>query len=495
MTAATTTGETPAPALAGARLMLTVLLSAMFMAQFDFFVVNVAAPSLERDLGAGQGVLELIVGGYAFAYAGALITGGRLGDLLGHRRLFVWGTVGFALTSLACGLAGDGGQLVAARLAQGLSAALMIPQVLALITATFPPAVRPRALAWYGVAIGLGSIAGQVLGGLLIRADVAGLGWRVIFLINVPIAAVVAPLALRVLPEPPPRARAPLDPLGAVGISAALALVLVPLTLGRTEGWPAWTWISMAAALPVALATLRWERLLGRRGGAPVLELSLLGSPSFVAGLAAGSAFMFVFASFMFTLTLLLQGGLRLDAFEAGLAFSPMGVLFAVSALYGRGLIARHGLRVVVLGSLLVVAGLGVLVARLETAGGDVGVAWIVPALGVVGFGNGFVLPSLIGAALVAVRPQHAGAASGIFTTVQQFSSAAGVAVVGTIFFAVLDRDRPTIGIGGYFPAMEWAAGIDAVLAVVVTALVVVNGRIGARERAAREAAGASAVC
>lgn len=168
----------------GGGLMLVVLLSATFMGQFDFFVVNVAAPSLQRDLHAGAGALELIVGGYAFAYASAMITAGRLGDLFGHRRLFVVGTSGFALTSLLCALAQNTEQLVAARLAQGLTGALMIPQVLALITATSPPKSRASAFGWYSAAAGLGSIAGQVLGGLLIQADVAGLAWRTIFLVT-----------------------------------------------------------------------------------------------------------------------------------------------------------------------------------------------------------------------------------------------------------------------------------------------------------------------
>src|SRR4051794_28850602 len=208
--------------------MLTVLMSAMFMAQFDFFVVNVAAPDLQQDLHAGEDALQLVIGGYALAYGGAMITGGRLGDLFGHRRLFVHGTLGFAITSLLCAVAASPGELVAARVAQGFTGALMIPQILALVTATFPPDQRARSLSWYSAAAGVGSIAGQVLGGLLVQADIAGLGWRVVFLVNVPLGAVVSPLAARMLPEHRDRRPASLDLLGAGGVALALSLVLVP---------------------------------------------------------------------------------------------------------------------------------------------------------------------------------------------------------------------------------------------------------------------------
>ncbi|HUZ25517.1 MAG TPA: MFS transporter [Streptosporangiaceae bacterium] len=201
-----------------------------------FFVVNVAAPSLRADLHASDGALQLIVGGYAFAYAAGLVTGGRLCDLFGYRRLFVAGMTGFALSSLACSLARSPDQLVAARLAQGVTAAAMLPQVLALITATVPAPSRPRAIGWYGVPSGLGAIAGQVLGGALITADLAGLGWRAIFLVNVPVGAVAAILAWRMLPTPPRRQRPGLDPLGAIGAATTVGAVLVPLTVGRSEG-------------------------------------------------------------------------------------------------------------------------------------------------------------------------------------------------------------------------------------------------------------------
>jgi EmrB/QacA subfamily drug resistance transporter len=445
--------------------MLPVILSATFMALFDFFVVNVAAPSLEHDLHAGQAALELIVGGYAFTYASGMVTGGRLGDLFGYRRLFLVGMAAFTLASLFCGLAQSPSQLIAARLLQGLTGAVMVPQVLALITATFPAEERPRAMSWFGVTAGIGSIAGQVLGGLLLDADLFGLGWRVIFLINVPVGVVALVFAQRLLPHHRSQRRPRLDPLGAVGISGALALVLVPLILGREEGWPVWTWVSMAASAPVLLATLRWELRLARRGGEPLLDLTLFRNRAFAAGLPVNVAFMAFFGSFMFVLTLLLQGGLGLSPLQAGLTFMPLGVLFSVTSVLGRSLVARYGLRVMTAGASLSGLGLVILIVELQGLGGGITPAWLLIPTSLVGLGNGLVLPALIGAVLAGIQPSHGGAAAGVLTTTQQFASAAGVAVLGAVFFG---------GLGAHPSRDDFAAATEAVtflaLALVLTA-------------------------
>jgi MFS family permease len=445
---------------------LTVLLTATFVVQFDFFVVNVAAPSVEHDLGAGSAALELIVGGYAFAYAGGMITGGRLGDMYGHRRMFVIGALAFAAASLLCGIAANPGELVAARLVQGLSGAAMAPQVLAVITADFPNEMKPKAMAGYGVAAGLGSIAGQILGGALVQADVAGLGWRLIFLVNVPICLLVALVAPKVLPTPTKRSNVRLDPVGVLGLCAALALLLVPLTLGHSEGWPAWTWACMACAVPLFAVTLYWEQLLGRRGGSPVLVLTLFRSHSFRSGMVASAAFMLYFGSFMFTLTLLLQSGLGLNPFEAGLVFSPMGILFTATSMVGRKLIARFGMKALIWSCVVAVLGLLLLAVRLFVAQGDVGVAWIVVMLCLIGGGNGVVLPALYGATLMQVKPKDAGTASGILTTTQQFASSSGVAIIGAVFFAVAG---PRPGGDDFGTAMAWSTSISVVLVLAVT--------------------------
>lgn len=443
---------------------LPVILCGTLMASFDFMVVNVAAPSLRQDLHAGPAALELVIGGYGFTYAAGLVTGGRLGDLFGRRRVFLAGMAGFALASLCCGLAGSAGQLVAARLAQGITAAVLVPQVLALITASFPAPERPRALSWFGVVLGVGGIAGQVGGGLLLHADLFGLGWRPIFLVNVPVGAVAVTLAARWLPRDPapttattatrpaghgtgaaPAATAAvgggwrrLDVVGALGVAVGLGLALVPLVLGRAQGWPAWSWVSLAAAGPVLAAVFGWEWRLGRRGGSPVVELGLFRARSFRLGMGIAVALLASVGGLMFVLTLLLQNGLGLGPLAAGLAFTPLGVTAMVGSLCGRRLAGRYGTVVLTAGGLLNAAGVLGLAVALAVAGTRLGALWTVAPFTLIGLGQGLVLPSLIGVVLSDVPAARAGAASGMLTTGQQFAGATGVAVLGAVYFAAL---------------------------------------------------------
>ncbi len=440
---------------------LPVLLSAMFMAMFDYFVVNVAAPSLQHDLGATESGIELVVGGYGFAYASGLITGGRLGDLFGHRRLFLIGMLAFTAASLLCGLAGSPALLVTARILQGATAAAMVPQVLALINVMFPPHERARAMAAFGGVIGVGAVAGQVLGGVLLDANLFGWGWRTIFYINVPIGLAAAMLAARWLPGHERRAETRLDPVGAVGISAALALILVPISLGRPEHWPLWTWISLGAAIPVAASVLWYEARLGRNGGAPVLNVELLKERVFAAGMVIAGLYLTFFAGFMLCLTLLLQNGLGLSPLRAGLAFTPLGLAFATSSWLAR----RFGRRVVTIGAAVSLAGLLLTVGTLAIRGDHTSAAWLMPGMIVVGFGNGLALPSIIGAVLLRIPAPQAGMAAGALTTVQQFGNATGVTVLGTIFFSVLGS-APSMH--GYVTAMTVAAAICAGLAAII---------------------------
>ena len=441
---------------------LPVLPSALFMAMFDYFVVNVAAPSLQHDLGASEAAVELVVGGYGFAYASGLITGGRLGDLYGHRRLFVGGMAAFTLASLLCGLAGGPTLLIAARVLQGLTAAAMVPQVLALINVMFPPHERARAMAAFGATIGIGSVAGQVLGGVLLDANLFGWGWRTVFFINVPVGLAALALAARWLPSRETHAPSRLDPVGAVGVSAALALVLVPVALGRPEGWPLWTWLSMAACVPVGVLVLRYEARLAARGGSPVLDTALLRERVFAAGLVMSGLYLTFFAGLMICLTLLLQDGMGLSPLRAGLAFAPLGVAFAVSSVLAR----RLGPRVVSLGAATSLTGLLVTTGGLLIGGDHVGVWGLIPGMVIVGLGNGLALPSIVAAVLVGIPRHQAGLAAGVLVTAQQFGNAIGVTVLGSVFFSLLG----TGGRHGYVTAMSTVTLICAVLAAVILA-------------------------
>jgi EmrB/QacA subfamily drug resistance transporter len=458
--------------------MLPVVLMAMFMAGFDIWAVNVAAPSLVHDLRVSDASLQLIVGGYAFMYASGMVTGGRLGDLFGYRRMFMTGVVAFVLASLLCGVSQSPGELVAARLLQGLTGAAMVPQVLALITATFPPAERVRALAWYGVTMGIGFVSGQLLGGGLLSLNVLGLGWRAIFLVNVPVGAAALVAAWKLVPHAWAQRRPRLDPLGAVGVSAALALALVPLTLGRDEHWPVWTWVSLSLAAPLLAATVLWERRLARRGGEPLLDLPLFRDRAFSAGLVANFGLTFFFGSFMFVLTLLLQAGLGQHPFHAGVETLPLAATFSVMSILGPRVAARLGSRSITLGALLAAAGTFGLVYTGSRYGQHL-TAWdLAPATALIGIGQGIGLPSLIGAVLQHVPPARAGAAAGILTTTQQFGIASGVAIVGAVFYGALGA---VPGRGTFVHAMEVGMTIDAILLVAVAAVTLLLPRRATR--------------
>lgn len=435
--------------------MLPVILVPVLMAQFDLFVVNVALPVLKADLDARPGALELIVGGYAFSYAAGLISGGRLGDLLGHRRLFLGGMTAFGVASLLCGLAQSPTQLVLARVVQGATASAMVPQVLALIAAIYPATERPRALSWFGVTMGVGAVAGQVLGALLVSADLWGLGWRAAFLVNLPIVAITVSLGTVMLPRVTARHDVEFDLIGTAAITTSLALVLLPLTLGHQHGWPWWAWTCLVASAPAMVAALTWEKRVLRRGGAPLLDVRLFASPAFNRGLIVNAVAFAGFFSFVFALSLTLQDGLRLSTLEAGLTFGPLGLGFAAASIAGKPFIARYGSRVVTAGTALACVGLGLVILVLAIYGGDV-TAWalVVPIV-VTGMGNGLAIPAVIGAVLTDIEPAQAGAASGVLTTSQQFASALGVGGLGTVFFVALG-DRT--GAGPHVAALQWSA-------------------------------------
>ena len=364
----------------------------------------------------------------------------------------------------------------------------MVPQVLALITATFPAPERSRALAWFGVTMGLAFVSGQILGGLLLQADVLGLGWRAIFLVNVPVGAAALTAAALVVPQARGHRRPRLDPLGAVGVSASVALALVPLTLGHDEGWPAWTWVCLAACVPVFALTLAWERRLTRRGGEPLLDLPLFRDRAFSAGTAVNFTLVFFFGSFMFVLTLLLQAGLGQSPLRAGLAAGPLALAFTTMSILGPRLAARLGPWSITLGAGLDVLGTIALVLTGVRYGGHL-TGWdLAPATAIIGLGQGMALPSLIGAALSHVPPERAGAAAGILTTAQQFGVASGVAVIGAVFYA---RLGPGSTRASSVSAMEAAMAIDAVIVLASAGLTTLLPRRSAARPRARVAGGA----
>jgi hypothetical protein len=321
-------------------------------------------------------------------------------------------------------------------------------------------------MAWYGVAGGLGSLAGQAVGGLLIDADIEGLGWRLIFLVNLPIglAGAAAATCVSVSVDERRRAGRTWDLGGAIGLAAGIALLMVPLSVGRDDGWPMWTWVCLGTALPVLGVTAAWQWSLEQRGRQPLLPVHLFSVPAFRVGVLSTAAFMVMFASYMFGLALLLQAGYGLSALQAGLAFAPSGVTFLSSALLVPRLptgLRRYALVAGALTSAVALTSICI-VARADANQSLLGI--VVATAAVASLGNGAVLPSLLGLTLSGVPARDAGAGAGALATAQQFSAAAGVTVLGTLFFAAAGSPVRT----GAGRGMSWVAGVGAALSVII---------------------------
>jgi EmrB/QacA subfamily drug resistance transporter len=416
---------------------LAVILVGVLLPMIDFFIVNVALPTIDTDLRASQPLLELVVSGYATAYALLLVLGGRLGDSIGRKRLFLAGMAAFTLTSLACGLAPTATFLVAGRIAQGASAAMMVPQVLATIQAATTGERRTRALARYGATGGLAAVLGQVLGGLLVSANIGGLGWRPIFLVNVPIGLAGLVLARKYVPDTRHGAPAPIDGPGTILLGLTVLALLVPLTEGRSLRWPAWT-IAMLVIAPIAAAAfVRYEARAERSGRTPLVPPSLLRHQSMRRGLMLALPFFAGFGAFMFCYALLVQEGLHASALDAGLGLVPMAVPFLLASLATSRLLARFGAKVLAAGGLLQAAGLVILGVTVYLGWPGLPVAWLAPGLAVAGLGQGLVMSPLFGIVLSEVPPAVAGAGSGVLTTTQQTALALGVATLGSLFLAL----------------------------------------------------------
>ncbi|HEX3812081.1 MAG TPA: MFS transporter [Mycobacteriales bacterium] len=419
------------------RWILVAVLSAWSLSVADFFVVNVALPTIGRSLHAGPATLELVVAGYAAAYACGLVTGGRLGDGYGRRRVLLVGMAAFVVTSTACGLAPSPAFLVAARILQGLSAALMGPQVLATIQATFTGAARRRALGAFGATIGLATVAGQLLGAVIVAADLGGLSWRPAFLLNLPVGVGGMILARRVVPDSREPAARRVDGPGALLLAWAVGALLVPATLGRDEGWPVWCWLVLGTAPVGAVAFGASQRRAERRGRTPLLPPSLLRDVGMRRGIGVLVPFFVGAGGFLLTMAVTLQTGKGFGALRAGFVMMPYAVGFLLASRCVARLTGRYGNRVIVAGAIGLALAFTVLAVQLDRDYAAAGVAALAPGLLVVGFTQGLVMVPLFGAVLATVEPARAGVAGGALATVQQLGMALGAAVLGTLLFSV----------------------------------------------------------
>ena len=408
---------------------LAVVLAGAFVTGLDFFIVNVSVPSIRATLHATFAEVQLIIASYGLTYAVFLISGGRLGDIFGRRRMFIWGVALFTAASLLCGLAPFPVFLIAARALQGASGALLFPQVLSVVQVTFPQRERAKAFGLFGTVIGMSSFSGNLLGGVLVSADIFGLSWRPIFLINLPIGLLTVLAAMTFVKETrSPKARR-LDFGGVAIMTLALTLLLYPLIQGREAGWPPWTFLSMAAFVPILIGFVKFENWVSATGGSPLMELSLFRSRVFVIGLVSGVCFFSGAAAFFLISTVFLQDGLAYSARHAGLTFLWFAAAFLGSSLASVRVQPRLGSRIINLGAALMISGLVGLLCITFWRGASLSSMDLAPVLLVYGTGQGFVMPTLINTILINIKGADAGSASGVLSTVQQASFATGVAV------------------------------------------------------------------
>lgn len=414
---------------------LAIVVAAQFMFGVDAFIVNVAIPTIAVDLHATPAQIESVIAIYLIAYATLVVTGGRLGDIHGTKNVFLAGVLGFTATSLWCGLAQSGAELIVARLAQGATATLMVPQVLATLHLLFTDESRSRAFGIYGIVLGLAGAAGFLLGGLLVTIDLAHTGWRSVFFVNVPCGLIIAVAAWRIMPSVPRRAGTRLDIKGSVVLFAGLLCLIGPLLFGHDVGWAPWLWVVMLGGGAILAGFLKLEHIVAR-AGMPLIDLTLLADAAFLRGLGAAFFFFVANLSFYLVMTLFMQRGLKIAPLAAGLAFVPLALAFVVASRHSSARAKHRGTKVLIEGCALQFAGLAALalVAGVIDAPTPLMLALIMI---IFGYGQGLVMAPLSGAVLSTVKPVAAGSASGMYGTTAQIGNAAGVAAIGAVFFAI----------------------------------------------------------
>jgi MFS family permease len=415
---------------------LAIVVAAQFMFGVDAFIVNVAIPTIAVELHASTAQIEAVIAIYLIAYATLVVTGGRLGDIHGTRNVFIAGVLGFTATSLWCGLARSGPELIGARLAQGATAAMMVPQVLATLHLLFSDGSRSRAFGIYGIVLGLAGAAGFVLGGVLVTSDLAGLGWRVVFFVNVPLGLIIVAAAWRIMPSVPRRAGTRLDVPGAIVLFCGLLCLIGPLLFGHDLDWTPWVWLVMAAGVGIIAAFLRLERAVAGRGGMPLVDLALLSDRAFMRGLYAAFFFFCANLSFYLVVTMFMQRALHIPPLQAGLVFVPLTLTFVVASRHSAARARHRGTKVLIEGCAVQIAGLAML-ALTTVAVEAPGALLLAAALAVFGYGQGLVMAPLSSAVLSSVKPASAGSGAGMYGTTSQIANACGVAAIGAVFFAI----------------------------------------------------------
>jgi EmrB/QacA subfamily drug resistance transporter len=422
---------------------LAVILTGTFVYILDFFVVNVALPDIQRSLHASAAAIEWLVSGYALTSASLLVLGGRLGDHYGRRRCFCIGLAAFVLASALCALAPDPGFLIAARLVQGAGGAIMAPNIMSILGMTYTGRDRVRAISVYGMVMGVAAVGGQLIGGVLIDANVAGLGWRAIFWVNVPVGLVALAAAWRWVPESRAEHAGHLDLPGAALLAAGLVAIVLPLADGRQQGWPAWSWACLALG-PVLLGLFAgYLRRAGRSGRQPLLDPAIFAVRTLRVGLTVQALFWCQQAASYLLLALFLQQGRGLGALESGGVFAVLAAGYLLTSLRAPALTVRFGRRVIATGAVCGAVGDLLLVLAVGHWGVGGPLAALFPGLFLLGAGQGLCITPLTTTVLSHADARTAGSITGALSTAQQVGNAIGVAVSGVVFFGLLSRGFP----------------------------------------------------
>jgi EmrB/QacA subfamily drug resistance transporter len=417
-----------------------VVIAANIMDLMDATIVTVAGPSIRAALGGSVSTLQWLAAGYTLAFAVFLITGARLGDMFGRRRLFLIGSAGFTVMSAACAVAPSPSVLIVFRVLQGSFGALMIPQGFGMLKEVFADDEMTKVFGAFGPMLGLSALAAPILAGALIDANLWGIGWRLVFLINVPVGVAAFAGAVRVLPRTVAHPGIRLDTTGMLLIGGALTAIIYPLIQGRADGWPAWTFALLAAGAALLGTFVLWER---RHHGDPLVEPGLLTNRTYTSGILVALAFFGAFAGLLLCVSLFAQVGEHFSPIHAGLTLTAMVVGMIAGMGIGLALVGRLGRHLLHFGVVIVAAGT-VMLALSVTGARTASTQDLAPGLFLIGLGAGVSIGQLFDFILAGVSMDEVGSASGVLEAVQQLSSAIGVAALGTIFFSALDGHLPT---------------------------------------------------
>lgn len=449
-------------------LALAVLLAGAFMALLDTTIVNVAVPTIRASLGASNATLSWIVSGYVLAFGLALIPAGRVGDRIGHKRVFIGGLSLFTLASLACGLAHDDVQLIAARAVQGVAGGMYFSPITALMQLMFVDRQRKRAFSIRGATIGFSIAFGPLAGGLIIATFGAGAGWRLVFGVNIPIGVLAVLAALVLLPATTEDRGIAVDWLGLGLLSPGLVALLTALIEGQQLGWPVWTYLSIAAGVATIVLFGLWECRVENVGGNPLVPPRLFRHRSFTGGVLLGLVAFAAFTSIFFTIAMLWQAGLGHNTLQSGLVVMPFAVGIIVGAARSGTFAARFGRRALVFALGLVAGGLSAvwLLLAVNPVTSYSGWQLSVPLL-VAGVGFGVFISANLDFIVATVKPADAGAASGVIGATQRLGSAIGIAVTSTVLFGTLHFDhRPNSVALAFGHSATLAMGVTAALSV-----------------------------